>query len=108
MEIRGLNKKNIERISTLKKENKYFRDYRLNSYDIFTKLDNPSFGPKYNINYDEIIYYKNDVDKISNDWNNISCSIKNEFQNLGVIDSEKKMDGLGVQYESNFEEGDLM
>ena len=63
MEIRGLNKKNIERISTLKKENKYFRDYRLNSYDIFTKLDNPSFGPKYNINYDEIIYYKNDFDK---------------------------------------------
>ena len=37
---------------------------------------------------------------MSNDWNRISCSIKNELDGLGVIDSEKKMDGLGVQYES--------
>ena len=37
---------------------------------------------------------------VSNDWNKISCSIKNELDSLGVIDSEKKMDGLGVQYES--------
>ena len=100
MEIKGLNKKNIKKISSLKKENDYFKNYRLNSYDIFTKLENPTFGPKYNINYDDIIYYKNNIDNVSNDWNKISCSIKNEFQNLGVIESEKKMDGLGVQYES--------
>ena len=100
MEIKGLNKKNIKKISALKKENDYFKDYRLNSYEVFKKLDNPSFGPKYNIDYDSIIYYKNNIDNVSNDWNKISCSIKNEFQDLGVIDSEKKMDGLGVQYES--------
>lgn len=67
---------------------------------MFKKLDNPKFGPQYKINYDNIIYYKSNQENISNDWNKISCSIKNEFQNLGVIDSEKKMDGLGVQYES--------
>lgn len=100
MEIIGLSKENIEKISKIKKENKYFTDFRLNSYEIFNKLDNPSFGPKCDINYDDIIYYKSNEEGLANDWNKISCSIKNEFNDLGVIDSEKKMDGLGVQYES--------
>ena len=100
MEIVGLNEEKIEAISKIKNEPEYFRKYRLKSYELFKKIDNPSFGPKYNINYDKIIYYKSNDDMVSNDWNKISCSIKNELSGLGVIDSEKKMDGLGVQYES--------
>jgi len=100
MEIIGLNSKNIEEISKIKEEDDYFKNYRLNSYEAFNELKDPSFGPKYDIDYDKIIYYKSNIDNLSNDWNKISCSIKNEFQDLGVIDSEKKMDGLGVQYES--------
>ena len=100
MEIVGLNEEKIEEISKIKKEPEYFREYRLKSYELFKKLDNPNFGPKYDIDYDKIIYYKSNEDSVSNDWNKISCAIKNEFQGLGVIDSEKKMDGLGVQYES--------
>lgn len=100
MEIVGLNKENILEISKIKEESSYFQDYRLKSYEQFLKLDDPHFGPKYHIDYDKIIYYKNNDDTLANDWNKISCSIKNEFQNLGVIESEKKMDGLGVQYES--------
>ena len=100
MEIIGLSKKNIKKISEIKKEEKFFQDYRLESYEIFQKLDYPSFGPRCDIDYDKIVYYKNDVDKVTNNWGNLSCAIQNEFQNLGVIDSEKKMDGLGVQYES--------
>ena len=96
----GLTKKNIEKISKIKKESKYFTDFRLKSFDVFKTIEDPNFGPKYNIDFDDIIYYKSNEDSLSNDWNKISCSIKNEFDNLGVIDSEKKMDGLGVQYES--------
>lgn len=100
MEIIGLSKENIEKISKIKGECQFFTDFRLHSFDIFNKLGNPSFGPKCDINFDDIIYYKSNEEGIVNDWNRISCSIKNEFQDLGVIDSEKKMDGLGVQYES--------
>jgi Fe-S cluster assembly protein SufB len=100
MEIVGLTEKNVEKISKIKKESKFFTDFRLNSYKIFKEIEDPSFGPKYDINFDEIIYYKSNDDTLSNDWNKISCSIRNELGNLGVIDSEKKMDGLGVQYES--------
>ncbi len=100
MEIVGLTKKNIEKISNLKNEPDYFKNYRLKSFEIFQKINDPSFGPKYNIDFDKIIYYKNNNDILSNNWNNISCSIKDEMQGLGVLDSEKKMNGLGVQYES--------
>lgn len=100
MEIVGLNEEKIKDISKIKNEDEYFRNFRLKSYEIFKKLDNPSFGPHFKIDYDKIIYYKSNEDKVSNDWDKISCSIKNEFNSLGVIESEKKMDGLGVQYES--------
>ena len=100
MEIKGLNKKNVEEISKIKQEEDYFKKYRLDSYRIFNELDNPNFGPEIELNYDNIIYYKSNSDVLSNDWNKISCSVKEELDNLGVINSEKKMDGLGVQYES--------
>ncbi len=100
MEIQGLSKKNIEKISQIKEENSYFQNYRLQSYEIFKEIEEPKFGVQYDIDFDKIIYYKSNEDKVSNDWNKISCAIKNEFQSLGVIASEKKMDGLGVQYES--------
>ena len=96
----GLTKENIKKISKIKKENDYFLNFRLNSFDTFSKLENPNYGPKYDINYDDIIYYKNNDEVLSNDWNKISCTIKNQLEDLGVIDSERKMDGLGVQYES--------
>lgn len=96
----GLSKEKIKKISKLKGESDYFLNYRLNSYEKFLELKDPDYGPGYQIDYDKIIYYKNDIEGIERDWNNVSCSIKDEFSNLGVIDSEKHMDGLGVQYES--------
>jgi len=100
IEIVGLSKEKIKKISELKKENEYFRKFRLSSYEKFLELDDPNYGPKYDIDYDNIIYYKNDLNNLESDWNNISCEVKEEFSSLGVIDSEKYMDGIGVQYES--------
>ncbi len=100
IEIRGLNLDNIKKISSLKKEDKYFFDYRVKSYEIFKKLDDPSFGPNYKVDYDNIIYYKSIQDDIKNNWNDVNTSVKDEFKNLGVIESEKNLDGIGIQYES--------
>lgn len=52
------------------------------------------------IDYDKIIYYKGNLEPIKNKWCSLSCNIQKEFDDLGVISSEKKMDGMGVQYES--------
>ena len=97
IEIRGLNLDNIKKISSLKNEDKYFFDYRVKSYEIFKKLDDPSFGPNYKVDYDNIIYYKSIQDDIKNNWNDVNTSVKDEFKNLGVIESEKNLDGIGIQ-----------
>ncbi len=101
MEIIGLSKDNIEKISEIKKEDSWVHDYRLKSYELFNKLEMPDFGPKTNIDFNKVIYYKPSENKdIVNNWGSISCSIRDELDSVGVLESEKHLDGMGVQYES--------
>ena len=101
MELVGLNKENILKISEIKEEDSWVKDYRLQSYKNFCNLDMPSFGPKFDIDFDKIIYYKNDgTTGIKTDWDSVKNDIKCELQCLGVLESEKHLDGMGVQYES--------
>ncbi|MCI7332379.1 MAG: Fe-S cluster assembly protein SufB, partial [Mollicutes bacterium] len=102
MEIVGLTKENILKISNIKKEDKWIQDFRLKGYESFMKQGNPSFGPNIKLDYDNIIYYKsNEVDKkIENDWNNVLKPVVDELDELGVLESEKHLGGMGVQYES--------
>lgn len=100
MEITGLNKDNIEKISKIKDEEQWILDFRLKSFELFNKLDMPDFGPKFDLDFDKVIYYKSREQGMNSNWNTIDNNIKCEFKNLGVIDSEKYLDGIGVQYES--------
>ena len=101
MKIIGLSQEKIKQISEIKKEDSWVLDYRLKSYELFEKAEEPSFGPKANIDFEKVIYYKtNDDNKIKNNWNDISCSIRDELNSVGVLESEKHLDGMGVQYES--------
>ena len=100
MKVVGLDKKKVESISKIKDEDSWVLDYRLKSYDLFNNLDMPSFGPKYDIDFDKIIYYKGNNKDIKNNWNDINTSVKDELNGLGVLESECHMDGIGVQYES--------
>ena len=100
MEIKGLNEKNIRKISEIKNEEQWILDFRLKSYELFKKQDMPNFGPKFDLDFDKVIYYKSKEQGMNTNWNKIDNNIKCEFQNLGVIDSEKYLDGIGVQYES--------
>ena len=102
MEIVGLNKDNILAISKIKKEEKWVRDFRLQGFVAFNELSMPKFGPKIELDFNNIIYYKDNLsDKlITNDWNNILKPIRDELDDLGVIESEQHLDGMGVQYES--------
>lgn len=101
MEVIGLNKENIEKISSIKNEDKWILDYRLSSYELFNKIDLPSFGPKSEIDFDKVIYYKNSKDdSIRSSWDDVDSDIKDELDSLGVLESEKHLDGIGVQYES--------
>ena len=100
MEIVGLNEENIKKISEIKPEEQWVLDYRLNSYKIFKELDMPNYGPSYELDFDKVIYYKNEDNKLNSNWSCINKNVKAEFEKLGVVDSEKYLDGIGVQYES--------
>lgn len=100
LEIIGLDIDKIKKISEIKEEDSWVLDYRLKSYDLFRKLEEPTFGPKAEIDFEKVIYYKTRESSMKNDWNDISCSIRDELDSVGVLESEKHLDGMGVQYES--------
>ncbi len=101
MEIVGIDEKKVQQISQIKAEDDWVLKYRLQSYKNFCNLDMPDFGPEYDLDFDQIIYYKNNEDeKMTSDWNQIDNDIKCELSCLGVLESEKHLDGMGVQYES--------
>lgn len=91
----------IKNISKIKDEPDWMREFRISAFEAFSKFDNPSWGPQINIDFDSITYYKERANPLTNDWEKISCAIRNEFKDLGVIDAENKyLDGMGAQYDS--------
>jgi len=102
MEVIGINEENVETISNIKNEDKWIKDYRIDSYHKFEKLNMPSFGPEIDLDFSKIIYYKNnEKDKvIQDDWNNVLKPIVDELDSVGVREAEVHMGGMGVQYES--------
>lgn len=97
----GLSKTKIKEISNTKEEPKWMTDFRLEAYNSFKEFPNPNFGPELKIDFDKINYYKKVTEKAENNWNKVSCPIKETFEEVGLIDAEKKyLDGIGAQFES--------
>ena len=90
----------VKTISKIKKEPKWMLDFRLRSLESFFKLDNPNFGPKLEIDFGKINYYKK-VSATKDNWDEVDSDIKNTFNELGVIEAEEKyLCGVSNQYES--------
>ncbi|HBA37792.1 MAG TPA: Fe-S cluster assembly protein SufB [Firmicutes bacterium] len=95
-----LNEDTIVKVSTMKNEPEWMREFRLKSLKKFLSLDMPKFGPKLDIDFSSINYYKKEQDSVD-DWNKVNCSIKKTFEDLGVIEAENKyLGGVSNQYES--------
>ena len=91
----------IKDLSKKKNEPSWMLDFRLKSYEKYLELDEPDFGPKLDINYDEINYYKDTNAGTTDNWDEVPSDIKNTFKDLGVIDAEcKYLDGVTNQFES--------
>lgn len=96
-----LNKEFIINLSKKKQEPSWMLEHRLQSYENFLSQDEPNFGPDIHINFDEICYYKDKTKEMTNKWDKVACNIKTTFDDLGVIDAEKKyLGGVTNQYES--------
>lgn len=93
--------KYVINLSCSKKEDEKMRDFRLKALQKFYELDNPNFGPKLDIDYEKIIYYKENKDKMTDDWDKVDKDIRGTFCDLGVIKAEQDyLFGVTNQYES--------
>ena len=95
-----LTKDYITKISKLKGEPEWMLDFRLKSFEKFVELDNPIFGPKIDIDFDKINYYKKDLD-LTDNWDEVDSKVKKTFNDLGVINAEKSyLCGVSNQLDS--------
>jgi len=98
---KGLNIDVIKDISRIKKEPSWMTDFRLKSYDAFNKISMPTFGPKIDIDFNEITYYKRINDKVFDNWNNVRCDVRDTFYDIGIMEAEEKyLGGVSTQFES--------
>ncbi len=99
--MKGISKEVVESISRQKKEPKWMRDFRINSYLAFESICDPNFGPALNIDFNSITYYKKIGEKVENNWDNVPKDARDTFCSLGLMDAEKRyLGGIGAQYES--------
>ncbi len=99
---KGLNKEIIKAISKSKNEPSWMLQKRLDAYEIFQKLKNPSWGPDLShINFNDYTYYVANNSKISNKWSDVPNKIRQTFKRLKVTDAEAKfLSGVNNQYDS--------
>ena len=99
---RGITTDIVRSISNYKKEDAWMRDFRLSSYEIFTKKDLPKWGPDLSkINFDDIIYFLRAIDKQEKSWNDLPKEIRETYNRIGVPEHEKEwLAGVSAQYDS--------
>ena len=100
MTIKGLSEEKIKQISQFKGEDEKTLEYRLKCYKKFKELDLPKFGPKLDIDFDNINYYQTSENTLTDDWGEVNLKTMKELDSLGVPQSENYLDGIGVQYQS--------
>lgn len=100
--MKKLDEEYVREISHLKGEPTWMTNFRIKSFKKFIEAKQPNFGPQINLNFDMINYYKKITDKVENNWNKVDKDIKNTFDEVGLIDAEKKyLAGVGAQFDSN-------
>jgi Fe-S cluster assembly protein SufB len=86
----------------MKHEQEWMRNFRLQSYKCFLKIENPKWGPDLSqINFDDYTYYVKSTEKTENTWEEVPESIKQTFEKIGIPEAERKFfSGASAQFES--------
>ena len=97
----GLNEAVVREISKSKNEPDWMLEFRLKAYRAFTKMPDPSFGPKLDMDFSTYTYFTRVSDKESNRWEDVPETVKETFEKLGIPEAEQKfLSGASTQYES--------
>lgn len=99
---KGLSEEIVQRISDMKKEPEWMREFRLKALKIFYEKKMPQWGADLStIDFNNIYYYVKPSDEAKRNWDDVPETIKNTFEKLGIPEAEKKfLAGVGAQYDS--------
>jgi Fe-S cluster assembly protein SufB len=101
---KGLSVEVVEKISDLKKEPEWMREYRLRAYKHFVDRPMPDWGPSLEeIDFDAFTYFADPMgeDRPKQSWEDLPADIKNTFDRLGIPKAERDyFGGVGAQYDS--------
>ncbi len=101
---KGLSREVVQKISDIKKEPDWMREYRLRAYDHFVERPMPDWGPSLaDIDFDSYTYYADPLgdNKPKRSWDDLPADIKNTFERLGIPKAEREFfGGVGAQYDS--------
>lgn len=100
---KGLSVEVIKTLSAHKNEPKWMLDMRLKAFNHFINQPIPNWGNTElleAIDFEDICYF-NVVGKNEDDWDNVSDTIKDTFEGIGIPEAEKKwLGGVTAQYDS--------
>lgn len=99
---KGLNREVVKKISEMKGEPDWMREFRLRALEIFYKKPMPKWGGRLSdIDFDNIYYYVRASEGQGKTWEEVPEYIKKTFDRLGIPEAERKfLAGVGAQYDS--------
>ncbi len=100
---KGLSREIVEKISELKSEPQWMRDFRLKSLDYFLAREMPTWGSPLlaGVDFDNIHYFVRASERAERSWDDVPDDVKKTFDRLGIPEAERKfLSGVGAQYES--------
>ncbi|OGC56259.1 Fe-S cluster assembly protein SufB [candidate division WWE3 bacterium RIFCSPLOWO2_12_FULL_36_10] len=107
---KGLNEEVVKKISEMKDEPKWMRDFRLRAYKIFKEKPMPTWGGDLSkIDFDNIFYYLKPTDNQKRDWEDVPIEMKETFEKLGIPQAERQhLAGVKAQFDSEVIYGSLL
>ncbi len=101
---KGLTREIVSRISEMKDEPAWMREFRLKAYEIFISKPMPTWGDTELLNqidFADIHYFVRSTDRAERSWDDVPDDIKRTFDRLGIPEAERKfLAGVSAQYES--------
>ncbi len=99
---RGLSEDVVRKISDIKDEPQWMRDFRLKALKIFLAKPMPAWGADLlGINFDKITFYSSSTKSMANKWEDLPSGVLDTFEKLGIPEAERKfLAGVEAQFDS--------
>src|ERR1700712_3896490 len=100
---KGINKEIVQKISEMKDEPEWMREFRLKALQYFLDRPPPPWGSPMlaDVDYDDIPYFVRASERSERSWDDVPEDVKKTFDRLGIPEAERKfLSGVGAQYES--------